>query len=205
MLWNHISGGDCSTAMALLFPKVPCVIALTGGDYPQALRQINQLQQKGHTIIAIASMQGGYQSYFDYLWKSNKIPFFKGCCSRGKEMHLDRFHKTIPGTSIVNIGFIKGEEGRAERLSRQDTKKRKFNFPMLSYTREQCEKIIRSNSMEPLKSRTGCWFCPKGDNPPEWAIKAIISPEGQAMRAEARHLNEELDQAVILKDGGKEE
>jgi len=189
MMWNNISGGDCSTAMALLFPAHPCVIVITGGNYPQALRQVNQLQQEGHTVIALSSFQGGYPTYFDYLWKSNKIPFYMGCCHRGKDMHLDRFYKTIPGRQVVNIGFIKGEETRAERLSRKNTKKRVFNFPMLEYTREQCEKIIRSKGLEPIGTKTGCWFCPKQPNPPDWAIKAIISEEGQAMRAISRGLS----------------
>lgn len=186
-MWNNVSGGDPSVAMALLFPKVPCVIVNTGGNYPWAWRQINKLQHKGITVIAISSHQGGYPTYFDYLWKSNKIPFFKGCCHRGKEMHLDRFYKTIPGTVIVNVGFLKGEEKRAERLARKNTKKRKFNFPMLTYTREQCVKILKINGLN-SNPKTGCWFCPKQPNPPDWAIKAIISEEGQAERARVRGL-----------------
>ena len=27
-MWNNISGGDCSTAMALRFPKLTCVIVI---------------------------------------------------------------------------------------------------------------------------------------------------------------------------------
>jgi len=187
-MWNNISGGDCSTAMALRFPKVPCVIVNTGGNYPQALRQVHKLQQRRHTIIMLSSFQEGYLTYFDYVWKRNKIPFYVSCCHRGKEMHLDRFYKALPGDHVVNIGFIKGEERRAERLSRHNTKKRKFNFPMLDFTREQCEKFIRAKRMEPIGDKTGCWFCPKQPNPPEWAVKGIISDEGQAERARVRKL-----------------
>ena len=190
-MWNNISGGDCSIAMALLNPDVPCVFVVTGGAHPSALKNINELQHRGHAVIALSSFQGGYNTYFDYLWKCNKIPFYNGCCHRGKDMHLDRFYNTIPGKSTINIGFIEGEEHRAERLKAKDTLKRRFNFPMLTFTREQCEKVIRSNGMTPIGHQTGCWFCPKGDNPPEWAIKGIISPEGQAERARLRSLYED--------------
>lgn len=205
MMWNNISGGDCSTAMALLNPKVPCVIVNTGGNYPWAWRQIEKLRKKRITIITLSSSQQGYPTYFDYVWKSNKIPFFKGCCERGKDRHLDRFYKTIPGHVTVNVGFIKGEESRAERLARLNTKKRKFNFPMLTYTREQCEKILKKNGFDSVP-RTGCWFCPKQDNPPEWAIKAIISKEGQEMRARSRGLvDTPVSEIVQISDSKEDE
>ncbi len=197
-MWNNISGGDCSVALALLNPDVPCVFVVTGGANPLALRNINQLQQKGHTVIALSSMQGGYNTYFDYLWKCNKIPFYNGCCYRGKDWHLDRFYNIIPGPVTVNIGFIQGEDHRARRLAEKNTDKRKFNFPMLTFTREQCEKVIKAHDMKPIGYQTGCWFCPKGDNPPEWAIKGIISPEGQAERAKLRALYDKRGESPEL-------
>lgn len=187
-MWNHVSGGDCSVAMALKYPKINCVSVITGGGHPLALRNLNELQHRGHRIIFLSSFQGGYNTYFDYLWKGNKIPFYKGCCYRGKEMHLERFYSALPGVHTSNIGFVQGEEDRAKRLKEQETKRHKFNFPILDYTREECEKLIRAKGMKPIGHPSYCWFCPKGDNPPEWAVNGIISEEGQAMRAVSRGL-----------------
>ena len=189
MMWNNISGGACSSAMALLFPKIPCVIVNTGGNYPWAWKNVHKLQKKRIKVTVISSFQEGYPTYFDYIWKTNRIPFYRGCCYRGKELHLNKFYNTLHGKQIVNVGFCKGEERRAAFLKKQDTKHRIFNFPVLEYTREQLEKVCKTNSLEVKK--TGCWFCPKQPNPPEWAVKAIISPEGQAERARVRGLLKE--------------
>ena len=99
------------------------------------------------------------------------MPFYVSCCYKAKEMHLDRFYRSV-APAIVNVGFCKGEEKRAERLSKKSTNWRKFNFPMLKYTRDECEKINQSHGIEAISSY--CWFCPKGPDPPEWAIKQII-------------------------------
>jgi len=176
-IWNELSGGVCSTAQALLFPKIPNVIVNTGGNLPTAWRTVNQLRKKRITIITLSSAVQGYPTYYDYIRKNGLVPFYVSCCEKGKERHLNRFFKTI-GPVTVNVGFTKGEEARAERLKKKNCKWYKFQFPMLKYTREQCEKILRFHDIQ--ASKTGCWFCPKGPNPPRWAVEPL---EARALKA----------------------
>jgi len=156
--WNSVSGGNCSVAMALLHPKNPCLIVNTGGNLDEALNQIYELQKRRHTIIVLSSFQQGYPTYYDYIKKEKLKPFYRSCNHKAKRQHMDRFFKAVAPVT-VNIGLTKGEEGRAEAFN--SNWKVRYRFPMLSYTREQCEKIIRSKGMTPLETRSGCYFCGK--------------------------------------------
>jgi hypothetical protein len=168
MMWNNLSGGVCSSAMALLFPKVPNVIVNTGGNYPWAWRNVHKIRNKRIKVIVLSSMVKSYPTYFDYIRKEKLMPFYMSCCDKAKEKHLDQFYITLPGRQTVNVGFCEGEEKRAERLSKKDTKWRKFNFPVLEYPREHLKKIVLKAGLD--AKRTGCWFCPKQENPPKWAV-----------------------------------
>jgi len=170
MMWNNLSCGVVSIAQALLFPKITNVMVNTGGNKMSAWKTHNQLQHKRIRIIVLSSAVAGYPSYYHYIKGEGLMPFYVSCCYKAKEMHLDRFYRAV-APAVVNIGFCKGEERRAERLARKDRPWRKFNFPMLNYTREECEKILRANDV--MASSTYCWFCPKGPNPPEWAVKSL--------------------------------
>ena len=117
---------------------------------------------------------------YDYIFKNKLMPFYKSCCDKAKHSHLERFFRAI-GPVIINVGFSEGEERRAQRLAKKKTKWFSFNFPMLGFSREQCEKILRAHKVEARK--TGCWFCPKQPNPPEWAIKNIINHPGKRYEA----------------------
>ena len=44
-MWNNISGGDCSVAMALLNPDVPCVFVVTGAR-AQGVRYQGNINQQ---------------------------------------------------------------------------------------------------------------------------------------------------------------
>lgn len=55
MNWNNLSGGVCSSAMALMFPKVPNVIVNTGGNYPWAWRNVHKLRRMGIKVIVLSS------------------------------------------------------------------------------------------------------------------------------------------------------
>ena len=179
-IWNNLSCGVKSTAMALTFPKITNVMVNTGGNKVTAWKTHNQLQHKRIRIIVLSSAVGGYSTYYEYVRKNGLVPFYVSCCYKAKEMHLDRFYRT-QAPAIVNIGFIKGEENRAERLSKKNTKWRKFNFPMLEFTQEQCEKILRTHNIDAESSY--CWFCPKGENPPKWATDPL---EAKALLARSR-------------------
>ena len=168
MMWNNYSGGVCSTAMALIYPKIPNVIVNTGGNYPWAWRNVHKLRQERHKVIVLSSFVQGYPTYFEYIRKNELMPFYMTCCSKAKDMHLDYFYNTIPGKQVVNIGFIKGEERRAERLAEKNTRHRIFNFPMLDYERDTLVKFIEDRGY--IAKKTGCWFCPKQENPPEWVL-----------------------------------
>ena len=185
-IWNNLSGGVVSTAQALIFPKVPNVMVNTGGNKKHAWRTVQQLRglRKGITIIVLSSAVGGHATYFEYLMDGGLMPFYCSCCDKGKEEHLDRFHNThLPVT--VNVGYCKGEEKRAARLEKKNTKGRKFSFPMLEYSREECEKILRFNKIE--ASSTYCWFCPKGKNPPPWTKDKMLA---RAVAARYREVTE---------------
>lgn len=169
-LYNNLSCGVISTAQALIFPKLTNVMVNTGGNKRSAWRTHNQLQHKRIRIIVLSSAVGGYSSYYEYIKAEGLMPFYVSCCYKAKEMHLDRFYRAI-APAVVNVGFCKGEEKRADRLAKKNTSWRKFNFPMLKYTREECEKILRAHDVEATSSY--CWFCPKGENPPEWAVNSL--------------------------------
>ena len=204
MIWNEVSGGVCSTAMAIVLgKKVPNVTVNTGGNYPWALRRMHKLTQDGYKVIMLSSFTEGYPTYFDYIRKNELMPFYVSCCAKAKENHLNKFFNNLGHTRIIaNVGFIEGEEKRADRLvDNHQTKRIRFNFPMLSYNRIQCEKMLRSNGFEPDKPenpvgqqffKSGCFFCPKQDNPPEWVktkmrklINRPLSNEGYEGEIEA--------------------
>lgn len=155
-VYNSVSGGTCSTAMALVNPKFPNVIVNTGGNLPEAWENIYRLQKKRLTIIVLNSFVQGYPTYYDYIKNEKLKPFYKSCNHKAKRLHMDRFYKTI-APCTVNIGLIKGEEDRAEEFENHNGIR--YNFPMLSFTREQCEKILKANDLKIIK--TGCWFCAK--------------------------------------------
>lgn len=180
MMWNNLSCGEASTAQALLFPKITNVMVNTGWNKPQAWRTHNQLQHKRIRIIVLSSAVAGYATYYDYVRKEGLVPFYVSCCYKAKEMHLDRFYRAV-APAIVNVGFCKGEEDRAERLAKKNTKWRKFNFPMLKYTKEQCRKIMKAHDVEATSSY--CWGCPKGPNPPKWVTDPL---EARAFSARAK-------------------
>ena len=164
--FNNISGGVCSSAMALLYPKIPCVIVDTGANYPEVWKTINQLRHKRIRIITLGSAIHDYSSYYDFVEKNHKKPFYTSCSEWAKQRHLDRFYKTISPVT-VNIGYIKGEENRAEQANKYSTKSVRYNFPMLNYTREECIKIINKHNII-TAPKTGCWFCGK-KKPEDWA------------------------------------
>lgn len=147
--------------MALLYPKIPCVTVNTGGNYPEAWKTIHQLQKKGIKTIVLSSFQGGYPTYYDYLVAGDHIPYIVSCSYRAKQMHLNRFYKTIAPVT-VNIGLTVDEEERTENFSSDNSIK--YNFPLIEhgYTRELCAKVLKRYDVEAKKS--GCWFCGKQPN-----------------------------------------
>ena len=178
-MYNELSGGVISTAQALIFPKITNIMVNTGGAYPWALRRYNKLTQDGYKAIMLSSPTEGYATYFDYIRKNELMPFYVSCCDKAKERHLNKFFNNSGHVRVlVNVGFCKNEEDRADRLvENHQTKRIVFNFPMLKYTRVQCEKIMIKNGFVPDKPenspgkqffKSGCWFCPKQDNPPGW-------------------------------------
>ena len=154
--FNSISGGIYSTVMALLFPKVPCVIVNTGGNYPSAWETIHQLKNKGIKIIVLSSPNKEFPTYYEYIKAENLKPFYKSCSDKAKQRHLNNFFKIV-GPAYINIGITKEEKKRIENFKNKNWAI--YCFPMLKYTREQCEKILRTNGVTAHK--TGCWFCGK--------------------------------------------
>lgn len=155
-LYNSVSGGTCSSAMALINPKFTSVMVNTGGNLPEAWENLYRLQKNRIKIIVLNSFIQGYPTYYDYIKNEKLKPFYMTCNEKAKRRHLDRFYKTV-APCIVNIGLIKGEEDRA--LSFKNHHGIRYIFPMLSFTREQCEKILRAKGLKVIK--TGCWFCAK--------------------------------------------
>lgn len=156
LVWNNVSGGTPSVAMALLHPKNPCLVMNTGANLPEAWQQIYELQKRGHKIIVLSSFQGGYPTYYEYIKNKDLLPFYSSCSYRAKIWHWEKFFNTI-APNTVNIGLIKGEEKRLEEFN--STWKIRYLFPMITYTRKMCEKILRKYDMIPLETRSGCWFC----------------------------------------------
>ena len=155
-MYNSVSGGVCSSAMALTYPKFPSVIVNTGGNLPEAWDNIYKLQKKRITILVLNSFTQGYPTYYDYIKNEKLKPFYMSCSDRAKQVHLNRFFKTVTPCT-VNIGLIRGEEDRVKNFKNHHGIR--YNFPMLNFTREQCEKILRANDLQVVKS--GCYFCPK--------------------------------------------
>lgn len=159
--------------MALLYPKIPCVIVDTGGNYWQAWENIRRLRVKGHRIIVLASLNKHYPYYYDYIKAEDLKPFYKSCSHKAKQHHLDYFYRTV-GPAIVNIGLTIEEKNRKDEF--KNDKWIKYNFPLIKheYTREMCEKLLRKNRMLILK--TGCWFC--GKQPREsWERLRVDEPD----------------------------
>jgi len=158
IVWNCVSGGTCSVAMALLHPKNPCLVVNTGGNLPEAWRQIHELQKRRHKIIVISSFIQGYSTYYDYIKTEELYPFYRSCNHKAKRLHMDRFFGAIAPVT-VNIGITEEEADRADEF--KSTWKIRYQFPVIEYTREQLEKILRGHDMKPLETRTGCFFCGK--------------------------------------------
>jgi len=154
--FNNISGGICSTAMALLNPKIPCVIVNTGGNYPSAWETIRQLKKKRIKVIVLSSPNKGFPTYYEYISGESLKPFYKSCSDKAKQQHLDNFYKIV-GPAYVNIGLTKEEEKRVQSFKNKSWVT--YRFPMLKYTREQCLKVLRAKGVTAYK--TGCWFCGK--------------------------------------------
>jgi len=142
--------------MALIYPKIPNVIVNTGGNYPHVWETIRQLKVKRIKVIVLGSPNKGFSTYYDYIAGENLKPFYKSCSDKAKQQHLHNFAKIV-GPLQYNIGFVKGEEDRV--IEFENTKWAPYGFPMLSFTREQCKKILRAHGVEARK--TGCWFCGK--------------------------------------------
>lgn len=155
-IYNSVSGGTCSSAMALIYPKFPCVIVNTGGNLPEAWKNIYRLQKKRIKIIVLSSFTQGYPTYYDYIKNEKLKPFYRSCSHKAKQVHMNRFYKAI-APCTVNIGLIKGEKNRTKKFKNHHGIR--YNFPILNFTRKQCEKIIRYNGLKVIKS--GCWFCAK--------------------------------------------
>lgn len=181
MMWNNLSCGVGSTAQALILPKIPNVMVNTGGNKGHAWKTHKQLQSKGYTIIVLGSAIGGYPDYYHYLKNEGLMPFYTSCCDKAKDRHLDRFYHALPGLQTVNVGFHKGKEKRARRLARKNRPWRVFNFPMLKYTREECNKILSSHGV--TAKSTYCSFCAKGPNPPAWVTDPLLArARGEAIK-----------------------
>ena len=174
MMWNNVSGGVCSTAMALLYPKVPCVIVDTGGNYPEAWENIRRLRVKRHRVIVLGSLNKSYPTYYEYIKSEELKPFYKSCSDKAKQNHLDYFYRTLPGRQVINIGITNEEASRSEAFT--NTKHLQYRFPLIEkgYTREMCEKLLRKHDM--LIIKTGCWFCGKQPNE-SWERLRIEHPD----------------------------
>lgn len=179
--WNEISGGSPSVAMAIITTrKTPNVTVWTGGGLPWALKRMWRLRQLKYKVIMLSSFTAGYSTYFDYIRKNDLKPFYMSCCDKAKERHLNHFFNALTGQILVNVGFIKGDERRAERLRKNHTtKKISFSFPVLDLTRADCEQVLIDHGFKPDNpeadlgerfKKTGCHFCPKQPNPPKWVL-----------------------------------
>jgi len=142
--------------MALLHPKIPNIVVNTGGNLPEAWDTIYQLQKKGLKILTISSFLQGYPTYYEYI-KEDKVPFYKSCSHKAKQIHLNKL-ASIFRPITYNIGIVQGEKERVDEWG-DPPSFIKYNFPMLTYTREQCEKVLRTHGVTANKS--GCWFCGK--------------------------------------------
>lgn len=160
--------------MSLILPKFPAIIVNTGGNLPEAWENIYKLQKKRIKIIVLNSFTQGYPTYYDYIKNERLKPFYMSCSDRAKQAHLNRFYKAITPCT-VNIGFIKGEEDRAKVFKNHNGIR--YNFPMLKYTREHCEKVMRLNKMNLIKS--GCYFCAK-QSKASWLLLKENHPEKYA-------------------------
>lgn len=173
MFFNNVSGGTPSTAMALLYPKIPCVMVNTGGNYPEAWENMRRLRADHNIrVIVICSPNKNHPTYYEYIKAEGLKPFYNSCSDKAKQHHLDYFYNTLPGTIHINVGLLPEEPRRVEEFP--TTGKLKYHFPLIEkgYTREICEKILRKHDM--LIIKTGCYFCGK-------------QPEASWNRLEAEH------------------
>ena len=171
--YNSLSGGNISVAMALLYPKLTNVMINTGGNLLEVWKRLSELQLMRIKIIVISSFIGGYQSYYDYIKNENLLPFYMSCNYKAKRLHMNRFYGIL-APCTVNIGLTAGEEDRRDEF--QSTDGIRYNFPMIKYTREECEKILRAHDLVPLETRSGCWFCPKQPRS-SWIRLRKVHPE----------------------------
>lgn len=153
---NCLRGGECSSAMALLYPKIPNIVINTGGNYDEAWTTIYQLQKKGLKILVISSYLQGKPTYYDYI-KDDKLPFYKSCSHKAKQIHFNKL-ASIFRPVVYNIGIVKSEEKRIGEW-KDPPSFISYNFPMLRYTRLECRKILNKHNI--TASKSGCWFCGK--------------------------------------------
>ena len=167
--WASISGGVCSTEMALqLGKKVNYLVVNTGDNLGHAWHNLWKLRQRRYRVIALSSMIACYGTYWDYIEGEGLKPFYMTCSDKAKQRHMKYFYNTI-GPVVVNIGYVAEDVHRIEAF--KDSPKISYRFPIIHMTRKECEDHIHEEGFEVLK--TGCARCPKQPDKskvPEWCL-----------------------------------
>lgn len=187
--------GVNSTAIIALYllgsiePKPEIVFADTGVELPETYEYIEKVTDALHgrgwnvTIISssthpeIYEAKGRGKTLYDYLWENQTLPSIKwrACTSRYKQRPL----RVYAAGRVALIGICADEFHRAKLGSR------KFSYPILHFTREQCRGLIVEAGL-PEAHKTGCYFCP-------------LQPKNQWIRLYNEH-RELFDLAVELEE-----
>jgi len=136
--------------------KIVNIIVNTGGNLPEVWQRIGWLKRHRYPVIIIGSYNKDHPSYYEYIKKEGLKPFYLSCSDKAKQRHLDAFAKYME-IDICRIGYTKEDAGRVKHFKNIE----RYEFPLLNLTREEAENKLREYGLEPLPTRTGCWFCPK--------------------------------------------
>lgn len=187
--------GVNSTAIIALYlleaiePKPEIVFADTGVGLPETYEYIEKVTDalRGRdwnvTIISSSTHPELYGSkerkktLYEYLWENQTLPSIKWryCTSQYKRRPL----RAYTAGRVALIGICADEFHRVKLGSR------KFSYPILHFTREQCRELIIKAGL-PEAHKTGCYFCP-------------LQPKSQWIRLYKEH-RELFDLAVKLEE-----
>lgn len=161
-------GGVNSTAIIARYllesiePKPEIVFADTGAELAETYEYIDRvtslLQERGWTVTVIDSVthpdlyasKAKGKTLYEHLWDTQTLPSIRWryCTAEYKTRPLRKY----AAGRVALVGMCADEPHRAKLNDK------KFSYPVLHYTRVQCQELIIAAGL-PKAHKTGCYFC----------------------------------------------
>lgn len=189
-----LSYGGGVNSKALLFyliehgfvPNVDfwAVYADHGGDCPETLRDIDEMNANGFPVMAWPTYVEGHESIFDYYWAKRVIPSVSGQCKDcTHKFKISPLHQAVEwimkaiagqGEYVQLIGIDAGEGHRGHQAEHKGIPNI-YPFKEDGIDRDGCKEIILRNGQK-VPAKSACFFCPNR-KAPEWRQLREEHPE----------------------------